>query len=512
MKIVWIYAILLLISLSFTPMAQAQQPNECINPAAIPSLLVHLNFYIRNDTQETWILHKKTLNPCNLDDPKIKVIQALSYLDQLEREAKNNSTVKTTSLVFQEGPLTFFKSRVKNIYFETKSTAVCSQNTVAYTLPWDKDSMYICSKNWKELSHSSQFSIGSTLIHEAQHLSDSQQHVPCLHGFFLEYDILQNNTQKSLGCDKDYESQGSYGMETAFQMDIYKITTTPAEKLKARMEVIYNLLTRFNKLPLHIKQGKLTVSQNKGVLFYPDITTEDQAPFIQKTDDNFNRPYSKILDIKMNFNAAVLYENTIFIYSNEDEASAYAYSKKLYHANDDLSQFYNTQLKSTEHQSLLDVFYDSNTTDYGCFLFKNSLLCKEKNSTKTHKITFSTLRPQGFYILKNAATRQQTISVVDQNGISYIIPNQFSTLSRLDENALLLLAEVQYKNQRGLLNSHPSFENPLQLLPTLINLPLDQFINKTFNLPQEHILEKIKTAQSTWVLGPFYWSKEIESL
>ena len=191
----------------------------------------------------------------------------------------------------------------------------------------------------------------------------------------------------------------------------------------------------------------------------------------------------------------------------------YAYSqKKLYHATDDLSQFYNTQLKSTEHRSLLDVFYESSTTDYGCFLFKDYLLCKEKNSTKTHKITFSILRPQGFYILKNASTLQQTISVVDQNGISYIIPSQFSTLSRLDEKNLLLLAEVQYKNKRELLNSHPGVENLFQLLPTLMNLPLDPFINQVFNLPQEHILEKIKTAQSTWVLGPFYWSKEIESL
>lgn len=101
--------------------------------------------------------------------------------------------------------------------------------------------------------------------------------------------------------------------------------------------------------------------------------------------------------------------------------------------------------------------------------------------------------------------------MIDQNGSSYVLPNQFATLLKLDEKALLLLSETQQQKNSGPLRSYLGRDNPFQLLPSMMDLPLGSFINNAFSLPQDYILEKIKTP-SALVLGPFYWSSEIESL
>lgn len=505
------------------PLAYSHHQKECLSSSVVSSILSGLTLYSWEATSQTWI-HNEPLNLCDLQAPKLSVVQALIYMDDLENNSKHND-FSPTSLAFKEGALSFFKTRVNDIYFEPETQTICRPKVLAYVLSNETHSIHICLNNYKD-SNSTVLKMSSTLIHEAHHLNGFK-HVICNQGRHLDNDMISDSKRRSYACDEDYESQGSYGLETAYYIDIYKTTQNPLEKFMARMSVISNFLIKFNKLPLEIKLGNLLVTEKKDVLFSPysnkpidAISTESQKesntifkstiPIPPHKPPLENKSYSKILNINNTVNALTLSDNKLYFYNSTGTVSVYGHRRNLMVAKDPFSAFYKNDLKA-HHKSLLDVVYSSHDIDYGCFLFKETLICKDKAIIKTHKIYLSTIKPHGFYLYKNATTRRQYLFILDQDSKAILLPNQFNVLSQLSERELLNFSETNYNNGELSLNSHPEIKDPFLLLPTFIHYQPSFFIPQILNLPTENILEKIK-AQSTWVLGPFYWSSKIESL
>ncbi len=506
-----LFAFMLIQMKSHASASKIADAKACINKSLITKTLSHLTLHRWTESAQSWEKIKPT-TLCDDNSIEYKTVKALIYLKKIEDQSKNNGN-SFHSLVFKEGPLSFFKSRVKNIYFEPKEQNFCRELTLAYVLTKEKNAIHICTGS--PISNESVVSISSVLIHEAHH-NRGFLHVKCTHGIYFELEKLKNRTN-SLSCDNDYESQGSYGLNVSYLLDILKITKNPIHQQISRQTAIAHLLTNFNKLPMGIQRGNAVASlEKKAVYFYPyasslphDNKKKTGTHYIPqkkptpssatKTILDANTPYFSQNDPKV----ITVNKNKLYFYSDSEEVLVYNHNTNLFIATDPFSRMYKSMFDENTRKTLIDVFYPNLDINYGCFLFQKSLFCKQEDSSNTHQIQLTHLEPHGFYIYKNATTRRDFYLLLDKSGRSYQLPNDFSTLSKMNENDI---------------NNDPYFSSKqknssLELLSLWAVSPLSSssFLREVFTLPSQNILMKINS-ESTWILGLFYWSAQIEAL
>jgi len=516
------FSFLILLSyLLMSPLAYSHHTNECLNQSLVNSVLSNLKLYSWEEINKSWKLMEQIDN-CNDDGIVYKIVNALFQMQNLETENKNMKN--PLSLVFKEGPLTFFKSRIQNIYFEPESQVYCPERILAYVSSNEKNSMHICQTMTN--SNDSVLKTISTLLHEAHHINGSK-HVICTQGIIFDRETIEES-KKRFACDDDYESQGSYGLETSFQLDIFKTTKDPIQHQLARSNVISNLFTRFNNLPLNVKQGQIVASHKKGVQFYP-YSNYFNSNLIQKTESSLSKtqaplprqkPKNPLMDSNQFFNiwgtnstinAYAVNGHKLYMYSTTGNVYYYNHTNSLYYANDGLSEYYKTNLSSKEQASLVDVFYQTFDIDYGCLLFTNYMACNEKDTTKIHRINFSNIKPYGFYLLKDPESRHELIYLIDQSFKLYQIPNQFSAFEKFTERDLFLFTETEKNQENEFEKDHNFIVDPLHIFSLLKSNQDVSLIKKVLSLPNDKILQKIKS-DSTWILGPFYYSPKLETL
>ncbi|MBC7466987.1 MAG: hypothetical protein H7256_13445, partial [Bdellovibrio sp.] len=217
----------------------------CLPADGVNQVLQDFNIVQWSSTEGRWD-GVRQVDLCQSDDMMNRIVKSILYMQQTPKAGVNSGL---QSIVMQEGPLQFFKSRIKTIFVETEahSRECLMGGVVAYVDLGEHNSMHICPEETKRFSTSLMMSY--ILLHEARHI-DGFGHTKCEHGALGKYDA---SSLGSGGCDPDFETQGSYGIGAAFLLDIYQAATDPVEKQAARSNAVIDLMQRFNKLPLGLK-------------------------------------------------------------------------------------------------------------------------------------------------------------------------------------------------------------------------------------------------------------------
>lgn len=498
----------------------AHHNQGCLKQSLVNEALSGLTLHAWNYIDKSWTIMNQ-INLCDDESVAFKVIKSITYMAELEsktREQKNN----LTSIVFKEGPLTFFKSRVKNIYFEPskkfrkEGDLRCNNTELAFVSMRERSALHICTGN---ISHETEVDAMSfILLHEARHV-DGPVHVVCSHGSNFEYDTL-NNTRR-FACDNDYESQGSYGIDASFAIDLYKMSTSQIKRQRARSKVVSTLVTNFNKLPFGIEVGRIVASHKRGILFYPykngealnnNLIHENNLGGVQflpipKIKPKIERQYHTLSGMTETINGLAINNQQLIAYSNIGRV--YMYSKRSLVSIGPLkiADYFRYSLSTKEQASLVDVFHQTFDINYGCLLMSQSMVCMNDTSQVIYRMEFSNIQPQGFYIYKDPASRFESIYLLDKSNRSYPLPNDFRMLRSFSKEQTL----VDFSEQDKILNKKNGDDDPFNILSLLNILPSDELIPKLLVAPVDAILQKIKT-DSTWILGPFYWSPKIEAL
>jgi len=494
--------LLVLYTSIFSSFASANQ--DCLDRNKVKLALSEIKLFseVPSSMSRTTMnpLHSSEIDLCDEDNVVNKTISALIYMHEMDLKSDSNN------LFAKEGALGYFKKRVKKIYFEESNEETCKGGTLAYVFQFELDVMHICSRKSEDFE--SDIKTSSILIHEARHL-DGYDHTLCKHRNSIKVDYKKKSSESSGTCDTDFPSQGSYGFQVTYLLDLYSKSENKVEKQIARSDAITELLSHFNTLPLDIKSGKLEVDKN------------GTATFVDK-NDNLKGPYTRTTLFHLGptiKSVSMLWNNPIF-FDETGAVTSYNYSQNLEAAVGPTADYYRINFSNEDYKDLLDIVYKKYWSEYGCFLFTSHLLCMDPwNKDLVVNIPLSKIQPEGFTIVENFASKYDLVYLKDRQGNQYRLPHSFKSLQKTTEESLLYqFKRTVQKSKNPFFNAESGFLLNDSLiesyLPNLLSAHNNRFFtdddeNKISSSPFSIIKE---TTASEWIVSPFYWSRKLEEL
>jgi hypothetical protein len=266
------------------------------------------------------------------------------------------------------------------------------------------------------------FSGSTTLVHESRHV-EGYRHAHCSHGSFHNQDL---NT--SGGCDTDYPSQGSYGVEAGFKLHIMKLTKDPVMKQQARTEAVNDMITRFNEFPWDLKPGILTLSRRHNIFKRHEPLTLSFFDGQNTTPINGMPTEDVVMTSRYGIPT---------FYGVDGKVQSYNYAPQLTDTLGTMAQDYRAKSTPSERSELLDVYY---SPEYSCRLYTSALKCESasvQNQEVSMNLQLRSVKPYAIIEVSENYSSSVRRFLVDENGDRYELPAKRELLPRFTENNLV---------------------------------------------------------------------------
>lgn len=328
-------------------------------------------------------LHLDNSAICSDDEALYKLFESLILLDTLP----GSDASSTDSIVAEEGPMDFFKNRIRTIFIEDSPLSATCENdtTIAYVRPKVSNTTFVCAKAFSGIST---YQRATSLVHEARHI-DGYPHADCTHGSMFAFGAGRG------ACDTDFPLQGSYGVEAGFNIFVAKSAADPVLKQQARAEAIDLLVNRFNTYPWDLKEGILA-QEFSGDISFLDGKTKS---FL------FKGLSAAIL-------TARLLTPTFFTFDGDVKSVDYSESM-LTDTPGSFAEDFRKKTTPAQRSELLAVKYSIN---YVCQLYTTYLYCEDEGS---QTISFSNIEPLA---LLQTSDLKSPVVLIDRNGAAYQLP------------------------------------------------------------------------------------------
>jgi uncharacterized protein YfbU (UPF0304 family) len=442
-----------------------------VSPESTNQMLKTFEFYKIEGTQ--W----KQLSAADFTDPHSLYYKTMQGLVSLRQASADMPITKFHPSSLADKPDQYFSHRIKIVLFETNEhSETCRYSgIVAYVDNTEGAYIHLCPY---ANEFNSNLIMTSTLVHEARHQDDDgHPHSLCKRGAYQGQDVPYG------ACDENFESQGSYGVETSYLIQVNRSPNQPESvRQEARGQAVDSLMERFNQVPFNIK-AQVLLKDRDGTLSY--LNNEDLLPVTHLKDSQ---------QVSLRYGELALFD------SDNGSAQSFMYQFDM---SGPTASAYRDVLSAQERKLVMDVLYSSSPEGYGCLLLPHSLKCvREKESVE---ISLPTIQPHHFA----KAQTTQTISVklqsdylIDTNGRMYRLPAAWKDFKSINEDWLLnhtAHSEMQQFGTRtdgmllgldksGLLNTYSDQDNTWSVVPSL---------------------SKVHFVQ---ILSPFYWSAELLAL
>lgn len=363
---------------------------------------------------------------CDENDVTYKLADALILTQQIQDEA-NGPVPNSESVVAKEGAFNFFKTRIEKIVIEDQAIpggACTAEGVVAYVRSGGGKRTFICA-NMFVLSNA--FTNSATLVHESRHV-EGYRHAHCAHGTLKGQDLSTSG-----GCDTDYPSQGSYGIETGYKLDVMKLTKDDVLKQQARGEAVNDLINRFNELPWDLKSGVLAMSRDYNIF-------KRHEPLNLSFFDGQSAVSIKTLPaVNENVVMTSRYGSPTF-YGTDGQVKSYVYSPAIADTTGTMAQDYRTKSTPSERNELLDVYYNA---EYSCRLYTSVLKCESTTVDKQQlamNVSLASIKPFAIIEVSNNSSWGEisiTRYLVDENGDRYKLPAKKADIVSFTANNLV---------------------------------------------------------------------------
>ncbi len=427
---------------------------------------------------------------CDEKDVAYKVAEALILTQQIQNEA-HGPNPGSESVVANEGAFNFFKKRIEKIVIEDQAMpngACTAEGVVAYVRSGDGKRTFICAKKF---ALANAFTNSSVLIHESRHV-EGYSHAHCAHGTLkgLDLDI-------SGGCDTDYPSQGSYGIQTGFKLDVFNLTKDDVLKQQARSEAVDDLINRFNELPWDLTSGVLTMSRDNNALKRPEPLS------LSFFDGQKAVSIQALPAVNEDIVMTSRYGLPTF-YAVDGQVTSYVYSPVIVNTTGTMAQDYRTKSTPSERNALLDVYYNA---EYSCRLYTNALKCEsttEDNQPIVMNVSLASIKPFAIIEVSGDSSLGETSItryIVDENGDRYKLPSKKADIVSFTANDLVKEDISDDDRVLGLATTDDGSVFAINDAKQLIQ-------------PNNRKWEKVPQYRSQRVekLIPFTWSSRIENL
>lgn len=433
----------------------------CLDKEDVANALLDFSFFERGSDDQS-LTQNNSIDLCNDKDARNQVLRGIVFLKKLDKQS-------SVSRVLEQGSYNYLDSRIEKIYIETKSYRACSANgVIAFVTLGGGRVMHICPG----ISFvSTDLMLGKVLVHEARH-TEGHSHVHCSDGTYYKKDLSFTGA-----CDAEYEDQGSYGVGAAFLIDIYHSTQDQVKKQEARSGAITDFFERFNQKPMGIKSGIIVQSQS-GLISFFDGAVKNEL---------FQTDSSDIMTMRASVPT---------FYGKAGYVKSYVYAPILTDAQGRFAKDYRETFSDADRQDLLDVNYSG---DYSCLLFRSKIRCF-KSDIFSSEINISTIAPMKFMF--NEVSK--LLNIVTEDGPLYSLPLTFEELQKSTEDNLL---------KKSITRSHISLVH-LDKLGFRVNLNGHLDGNKNIDLAEQvwALVPEYKDEEVKNILGPYYWSKQLETL
>lgn len=411
-----------------------------------------------------------------LCDEKNILYKLTASLLMMEQTQNEGLVANSESIVAKEGPLNFFKARIKEIVIESKdSGTICQYDGVgAYVSHNEGQKTHICAEMFNSLTP---FSGSEVLIHESRHV-EGYGHAFCNHGYFKEKDLYVNGA-----CDQTYNEQGSYGVAAGYKIHVAKTAKDAAIKQEARASAIDDLISRFNEFPWDLKPGLVTMTQRPG-FFHRDKSREVSFFDGQNVVPMFKVPDQTIMADRFGIPS--------FYYPN-GQVKSKSYDPQMTDTLGTFAEEYRKQLTPAQQDDVLDIQYG---LQYSCQLYSRVLKCGS-GSDKNVEINLADKRPVA--LVPEGNFEDIRFLLITEDGSAYRLPQTIDDFMLQQSDGLqLTTTSTDVISQTETLGNREYYVTDSSHLMVKENYKwerVEQYKNKK--------LQKII---------PFVWSKKLESL
>lgn len=426
--------------------------NVCLETSKANPVIEKFNWW---DTKNTPI-SDFSADLCNPKSAIYKVINALIALNELppldDRKDELNANI------IDMPPFDFFSQRVNNIFFDDQKTRHCvGGTTLAYVLI-KTSVVHICPS----IAASTTTEVMKVLIHESRH-TEGYGHVLCDHG--------DQSNSNIYACDQSYESHGSYGIDTEFQIRLARTPEiSPEIRAEARAGAINRLLNRFNKYPAGVTEGIMGQTEDGRLLF---LNKDLRSIVSQKVKNN----------ILINFNGfPAWYDKTSSQIFMPNYSGGFVSTKGT--IPDQI-----TEILRERGSDLSDYYFNAHHR-YVCFLSGNNLDCS---------------------IFLNGEVRKKSLTLPSP-GLSFIYLKDFVGVRLQDGRTVSMPQYVDLLNSEG-----QEISPSDNVKSTSVNTVVSENGNLTYSLDDKGLLylkndsvseplQLAKDLRFKKIIGPFMWS------
>ncbi|QDK44979.1 hypothetical protein DOM22_07280 [Bdellovibrio sp. ZAP7] len=433
---------------------------SCIEKQALDKVLTSFMF-VQNDDKESPVKRYSEKDACDTGDFR-GVVDAILFMKNLP--SFKNTPEKFKSLISEQGPSKFLKTRIENIVLETDSNHVCADGAGAYVNQSEHDTkiMHVCPALVSDQSTPLMAAAG--LLHEARHI-DGFEHIDCDHGEFF-------GTVYS-ACDNTYEEQGSYGVGTAFHLYVYLGTKNEALRDEARANAAIELVRRFNKTPLGIKQGALVQSNDKKISFYDGTKV------------------SLLVELRLDVAASTVKRGFPYFFFKNGQVAKYDFTSDWPMVEGPLVETYN-KLSEDEMADVRDITVGS----VYCILLSKRVTCYGNNGSSGFRLY--QMNPVNFYLRPEWGP--DWIAVRGSDGKIYRLPDEPTEFANTSEADLETID-----------NPYPAVSSFAKVAGKVVGVsPKGNIVETTDGTNWSQV--KPYSGFKFKKLYPFYWSKKLEDL
>ncbi|OQW51596.1 MAG: hypothetical protein A4S09_10230 [Proteobacteria bacterium SG_bin7] len=450
---------IIFIGLLFCVHVGAAENKSCLDKVKANSVIENFQWWDSKNTPISDFAH----DLCDSKSVVYKVIHALIALNDLP--PLNDKKDELNANIINLPPFDFFKQRIGHIFFSNQNATHCvSGTTLAYVI-MKTSAVHICPM----IINSSLTEIMKVLIHESRH-AEGFGHVLCDHG--------DQSNSNIYACDQSYESRGSYGVDTEFQIRLARTPAVPSEiRIEARAGAIARLLNRFNKYPAGIKEGIFGETEDGRLLF----VNEDMVATVSE----------KVKDAKLiNFNGV-----PGWYYKSSSQIFMPNYSNSFITTKGTIINHI-TEVLNKSRGDLKDYYFNMRDK-YFCILHLNSLTCSIFLTNEVRKVSYILPgQSQSFLYLKNM------VGIRLQDDHIVALPQYVDLLRTEDQTKLSALENLK-----------SSFQNVVTLEGGEISYNLDPLgILQMQRNSTTDTLPVAKDLRFKKIIGPFMWSERFESI
>ena len=454
--------------------AFAIETKPCIPDAEIQKIFNSYNFQHWDAGQKTWLRDTKVSN-CDHESILAKTVRTIFFINQFPKLTVSKE--RPASVVISEGAGSYLQKRISTFLIEdeTRSSNCKANGSVAYVRTDENNTMHLCP--YFANVYGSDLMSTYVLVHEARH-TEGFAHAGCLHGPYEKFD--RNTKEISRSCDATYEEQGSYGVGTGFLLNVYHGTSNEMLREEARANIVQDLITRFNKLPLDMKAGALLHKKDGAVTFFDGIKETSKLA-----------PKTRVM---------TLAEQWPTFFTEGGSVKSYKYSKELSETRGGYARSYRELRTHEERESLLDVFYGESMS---CLLDTKRISCvrlDDQGNQTVANISFQSIRPLKILPVENLDGEDQ-LFLVDEKAYLYELPPISAGFTSLTEKDL-----------------HRS-EHPAPFISTGYVAGISYGLNLngdlySYNLKRQkwQTVAPLKQQKIKKILAPFYWSPQLQDL